>query len=167
MPKVHFLPRALQYPTPTSHLPILVSGESLGFLQAMTTGSIAYKLAGQQICGYSFFFFSGNIFFVSVFEDEIQNIITDFPLFFAETDDLEVSQGSGTFPSGYFYKDQWRPRRFKMRHFNDPANITECLQRKMVYLFGDSTIRQWFEYLTMFVPGWCFCFWFHSWFSYV
>ncbi|XP_041528785.1 NXPE family member 3 [Microtus oregoni] len=69
-----------------------------------------------------------------------------------ETDDLEVSQGSGTFPSGYFYKDQWRPRRFKMRRFNDPDNITECLQRKMVYLFGDSTIRQWFEYLTMFVP---------------
>lgn len=69
-----------------------------------------------------------------------------------ETDDLEVSQGSGIFPSGYFYKNQWRPRRFKMRHFNDPDNITECLQGKMVYLFGDSTIRQWFEYLTAFVP---------------
>ena len=40
-----------------------------------------------------------------------------------------------------------------MRHFNDPDNITECLQGKMVYLFGDSTIRQWFEYLTAFVPG--------------
>lgn len=39
-----------------------------------------------------------------------------------------------------------------MRHFNDPDNITECLQRKMVYLFGDSTARQWFEYLTTFVP---------------
>lgn len=45
-----------------------------------------------------------------------------------------------------------------MRHFNDPDNVTECLQRKMVYLFGDSTIRQWFEYLTAFVPGWCFAF---------
>lgn len=63
MPKVHPPPpRALQYPTPTSHLPILVSGESLGFLQAMTTGSIAYKLAGQQICGYSFFFFLETFF---------------------------------------------------------------------------------------------------------
>lgn len=28
----------------------------------------------------------------------------------------------------------------------------------MVYLFGDSTIRQWFEYLTAFVPGWYFAF---------
>uniref|UniRef100_A0A8C5ZGU9 Neurexophilin and PC-esterase domain family member 3 n=1 Tax=Marmota marmota marmota TaxID=9994 RepID=A0A8C5ZGU9_MARMA len=64
----------------------------------------------------------------------------------------EVPEGSETFPSGYYYKDQWKPRRFKMRHFNDPDNITECLQRKMVYLFGDSTIRQWFDYLTTFVP---------------
>ncbi|XP_012879554.1 PREDICTED: NXPE family member 3 [Dipodomys ordii] len=72
--------------------------------------------------------------------------------YFEEINNLEVSQGSGSFPSGYYYKDQWRPRNFKMRQFNDPDNITECLQRKMVYLFGDSTIRQWFEYLTTFVP---------------
>lgn len=45
-----------------------------------------------------------------------------------------------------------------MRQFNDPDNITECLQRKVVHLFGDSTIRQWFEYLTTFVPGWYFAF---------
>ncbi|KAM6225254.1 NXPE family member 3 isoform 2-T2 [Rhynchocyon petersi] len=64
----------------------------------------------------------------------------------------ELSQDSGTFPSGYYYKDQWRPRQFKMHQFNDPDKVTECLQRKMVYLFGDSTIRQWFEYLTAFVP---------------
>ena len=73
---------------------------------------------------------------------------------------LELSQGLGTFPSGYYYKDQWRPRKFKMRQFNDPDNITECLQRKVVYLFGDSTIRQWFEYLTTFVPGEYFALWF-------
>ena len=78
--------------------------------------------------------------------------------FLSETNSLELSQGLGTFPSGYYYKDQWRPRRFKMRQFNDPDNITECLQRKVVYFFGDSTIRQWFEYLTTFVPGWYFAF---------
>uniref|UniRef100_G3SPF5 Neurexophilin and PC-esterase domain family member 3 n=1 Tax=Loxodonta africana TaxID=9785 RepID=G3SPF5_LOXAF len=55
-------------------------------------------------------------------------------------------------PAKYYYRDQWRPRRLRMRRFNDPDNITECLQRKVVYLFGDSTIRQWFEYLTTFVP---------------
>ncbi|KAM6225253.1 NXPE family member 3 isoform 1-T1 [Rhynchocyon petersi] len=75
-----------------------------------------------------------------------------FPFFFVDTDNPELSQDSGTFPSGYYYKDQWRPRQFKMHQFNDPDKVTECLQRKMVYLFGDSTIRQWFEYLTAFVP---------------
>ncbi|KAK1343843.1 hypothetical protein QTO34_014397 [Cnephaeus nilssonii] len=69
-----------------------------------------------------------------------------------KSNNLELSQGSGTFPSGHYYKDQWKPRNFKIRQFNDPDNITECLQRKVVYLFGDSTIRQWFEYLTTFVP---------------
>ncbi|XP_035970161.1 NXPE family member 3 isoform X1 [Halichoerus grypus] len=78
--------------------------------------------------------------------------VTVIPRRIKETNNLELSQGSGTFPSGYYYKDQWRPRKFKMRQFNDPDNITECLQRKVVYLFGDSTIRQWFEYLTTFVP---------------
>ncbi|XP_054981297.1 NXPE family member 3 [Sorex araneus] len=78
--------------------------------------------------------------------------VTVIPKRIKETNNLELSQGSGIFPSGYYYKDQWRPRRFKIRQFNDPDNITECLQRKVVYLFGDSTIRQWFEYLTAFVP---------------
>ena len=81
-----------------------------------------------------------------------------FFFFFSETNNLELSQGSGTFPSGYYYNDQWRPRNFQMRRFNDPDNVTECLQKKVVYLFGDSTIRQWFEYLTAFVPGWYFAF---------
>ncbi|XP_075398710.1 NXPE family member 3 isoform X2 [Tenrec ecaudatus] len=69
-----------------------------------------------------------------------------------DTDNPELSQGSGRFPSGYYYANQWRPRDFKMRQFSDPDNVTKCLQRKVVYLFGDSTIRQWFEYLTAFVP---------------
>ncbi|CAD7680205.1 unnamed protein product [Nyctereutes procyonoides] len=78
--------------------------------------------------------------------------VTAIPTSIKETKNSELSQVSGIFPSGYYYKDQWRPRKFKMRQFNDPDNITECLQRKVVYLFGDSTIRQWFEYLTAFVP---------------
>ncbi|XP_067897027.1 NXPE family member 3-like [Heterodontus francisci] len=56
-------------------------------------------------------------------------------------------------PSGFYYKDQWMSTTCNIRRFDTPAKITDCLQRKKVYLFGDSTIRQWFEYLTMFVPG--------------
>ncbi|XP_069744729.1 NXPE family member 3-like [Narcine bancroftii] len=56
-------------------------------------------------------------------------------------------------PSGYYYKDQWMPLTCNIHRFNTPANIERCLHRKKVYLFGDSTIRQWFEYLTNFLPG--------------
>lgn len=99
--------------------------------------------------------FLGTLWFIG---GESQNIYLNFFFFFSESNNLELSQGSGTFPSGHYYKDQWKPRNFKIRQFNDPDNVTECLQRKVVYLFGDSTIRQWFEYLTTFVPGWYFAF---------
>ncbi|KAM8977371.1 NXPE family member 3 [Pelodytes ibericus] len=56
-------------------------------------------------------------------------------------------------PSGYYYQDHWLSGRPYVRQFNKPSEITDCLQGKVVYLFGDSTIRQWFEYLTDFVPG--------------
>ncbi|XP_061484142.1 NXPE family member 3 isoform X2 [Rhineura floridana] len=51
------------------------------------------------------------------------------------------------------HADEWRARTQWIRHFNESSDITECLQGKLIHLFGDSTIRQWFEYLTTFVPG--------------
>ncbi|XP_044142481.1 NXPE family member 3 [Bufo gargarizans] len=51
-------------------------------------------------------------------------------------------------PSGYYYRDQWRSGRSTLWQFDKPLDITDCLQGKMVHFFGDSTIRQWFEYLT-------------------
>ncbi|XP_067896097.1 NXPE family member 3-like [Heterodontus francisci] len=56
-------------------------------------------------------------------------------------------------PSGFYYQDRWMSTSCDIRHFDTPANITDCLRGKKVYIFGDSTIRQWFEYLTGFVPG--------------
>ncbi|XP_010291915.1 PREDICTED: NXPE family member 3-like, partial [Phaethon lepturus] len=55
-------------------------------------------------------------------------------------------------PSGYYYEDQWRSRTHWIHHFNKSDDVTKCLQGKVIHLFGDSTIRQWFEYLTAFVP---------------
>uniref|UniRef100_A0A8C4XM79 Neurexophilin and PC-esterase domain family member 3 n=1 Tax=Falco tinnunculus TaxID=100819 RepID=A0A8C4XM79_FALTI len=55
-------------------------------------------------------------------------------------------------PSGYYHEDQWRSRIHWIHHFNKSDDITKCLQGKVIHLFGDSTIRQWFEYLTAFVP---------------
>lgn len=56
-------------------------------------------------------------------------------------------------PSGYYYEDTWRPlNRFKMRQFNDSTVATQCLRNKMIYMYGDSTVRQWFEHLIALVP---------------
>lgn len=76
--------------------------------------------------------------------------------FLSEMDNLERSQSPDVFPSGYYYQDEWRPRTQWIQHFNKSSDITECLQGKVIHLFGDSTVRQWFEYLTSFVPGYFF-----------
>lgn len=57
--------------------------------------------------------------------------------------------------SGYYYQDSWRPLDgAKMDQFNDPSALTQCLRNKVINMFGDSTVRQWFEYLIASVPGW-------------
>ncbi|XP_055500347.1 NXPE family member 3-like isoform X1 [Leucoraja erinacea] len=56
-------------------------------------------------------------------------------------------------PSGFYYKDQWVSTTCSIQQFDSPAKVTNCLRRKKIYIFGDSTIRQWFEYLIYFVPG--------------
>ncbi|XP_056412249.1 NXPE family member 3 [Hyla sarda] len=55
-------------------------------------------------------------------------------------------------PSGYYYRDQWISGSSILWQFDKSSDITDCLQGKVVHLFGDSTIRQWFEYLTDVVP---------------
>ncbi|XP_041066803.1 NXPE family member 3-like [Carcharodon carcharias] len=56
-------------------------------------------------------------------------------------------------PSGFYYQDQWMSTNCNIRRFDTPASVTGCLSGKNVYIFGDSTIRQWFGYLTEFAPG--------------
>ncbi|KAM9486006.1 NXPE family member 3-like [Clarias gariepinus] len=56
--------------------------------------------------------------------------------------------------SGYYYNDSWMPlNAMDMQQFRDSAAITNCLKGKIVYMLGDSTVRQWFQYLTAFVPN--------------
>ena len=42
-----------------------------------------------------------------------------------------------------------------MRQFNESSAITQCLRNKVVNMFGDSTVRQWFQYLIESAPGQC------------
>lgn len=56
-------------------------------------------------------------------------------------------------PSGYYFGDSWKSLNgFKIRQFNDSPVATQCLRNKMIYMYGDSTVRQWFEYLIALVP---------------
>ncbi|XP_051939069.1 NXPE family member 3-like isoform X1 [Hippocampus zosterae] len=55
--------------------------------------------------------------------------------------------------SGYYYQDLWRPLGgVTMRQFDDASAITQCLTNKLFYMYGDSTVRQWYEYLVSVLP---------------
>ncbi|XP_053575451.1 NXPE family member 3-like [Bombina bombina] len=55
-------------------------------------------------------------------------------------------------PSGYYYNDNWTSLVCLGQHFPDHSDASSCLRGKVIYMFGDSTLRQWFEYLEHFIP---------------
>ncbi|XP_016407709.1 NXPE family member 3-like [Sinocyclocheilus rhinocerous] len=55
-------------------------------------------------------------------------------------------------PAGFYLKDVWKSFVCNTRQFSS-AQMGNCLKNKIVYLMGDSTTRQWFEYLEKTVPG--------------
>ncbi|CAL8318718.1 unnamed protein product [Lota lota] len=56
-------------------------------------------------------------------------------------------------PSGYYYHGSWRSfGGTPARQFSDSSSVTRCLTGKVIHMYGDSTTRQWFSYLTAFVP---------------
>ncbi|MEQ2302266.1 hypothetical protein AMECASPLE_004958 [Ameca splendens] len=58
-----------------------------------------------------------------------------------------------TRPAGYYYQGVWRALDgTTVRQFNNGTAMSQCLKGKVVHLYGDSTIRQWFEYLVSKIP---------------
>ncbi|XP_029436653.1 NXPE family member 3-like [Rhinatrema bivittatum] len=55
-------------------------------------------------------------------------------------------------PSGYYYNDVWMSRVCSSKTFPKPSNVSGCLRGKIVHMFGDSTLRQWWEYLLNVIP---------------
>ncbi|KAM9309161.1 NXPE family member 3-like [Pholidichthys leucotaenia] len=56
-------------------------------------------------------------------------------------------------PSGYYYQGDWRALNGTTVHqFKTPSAISQCLKEKVIYMYGDSTVRQWFEYLVSVLP---------------
>ncbi|KAM8966338.1 NXPE family member 3-like [Pelodytes ibericus] len=56
-------------------------------------------------------------------------------------------------PSGYYYGDFWHSRVCRNRKFSHPDNVTACLKGHIIYMFGDPTLRQWWQYLVDFIPS--------------
>ncbi|XP_069802767.1 NXPE family member 1-like [Dendropsophus ebraccatus] len=50
------------------------------------------------------------------------------------------------YPSGYVMEDVWYPKGCSTLTYGALNNLKKCLKRKFIYLFGDSTLRQWLFY---------------------
>ncbi|XP_035985626.1 NXPE family member 3-like [Fundulus heteroclitus] len=66
----------------------------------------------------------------------------------------ENSQNIKTRPAGYYFQGVWQALDgTRVLQFNTSMAIRQCLKGKVLHMYGDSTIRQWFEYFTESVPG--------------
>ena len=50
--------------------------------------------------------------------------------------------------AGFYYKKSWHSLVCQLRDFHT-ADVLKCLKDHSLYFYGDSTIRQWFEYLSV------------------
>ncbi|KAJ1084764.1 hypothetical protein NDU88_004910 [Pleurodeles waltl] len=57
-----------------------------------------------------------------------------------------------TQPSGFYYNDMWMTLACSHKRFPTSAEASTCLKGKIIHMFGDSTLRQWWEYLLRFIP---------------
>ncbi|XP_056330087.1 NXPE family member 3-like [Danio aesculapii] len=54
-------------------------------------------------------------------------------------------------PAGFFLNDVWTSFVCNTSHFT-PQKTTKCLKDKHLYMMGDSTMRQWFEFFVQTIP---------------
>nr|XP_056716816.1 NXPE family member 4-like [Euleptes europaea] len=52
-------------------------------------------------------------------------------------------------PSGFMWQSRWHLVSCTMSRLHTLNQINACLKGKLIYFMGDSTLRQWMEYLTM------------------
>uniref|UniRef100_A0A1B8XV27 NXPE C-terminal domain-containing protein n=1 Tax=Xenopus tropicalis TaxID=8364 RepID=A0A1B8XV27_XENTR len=60
---------------------------------------------------------------------------------------------SPPFPGGYFFNNVWHPVFCNLSIYEPRSLVDKCLSDKFIYLMGDSTIRQWIEYLPSIMKG--------------
>ncbi|XP_069607629.1 NXPE family member 4-like isoform X1 [Ranitomeya imitator] len=57
------------------------------------------------------------------------------------------------FPSGFVLENSWKPVFCSISNFTNQEQRYNCLNDKMIYFMGDSTVRQWFTYLVQTFKG--------------
>ncbi|XP_075033280.1 NXPE family member 4-like isoform X2 [Mixophyes fleayi] len=57
------------------------------------------------------------------------------------------------FPSGFVWHNNWRPVFCDICNFTTHEQMYACLNNKMIYLMGDSTLKQWFKHLLQTFKG--------------
>lgn len=57
------------------------------------------------------------------------------------------------FPSGFVLHNSWKPVFCSISNFTSQEQRYNCLNDKMIYFLGDSTVRQWFTYLVKAFEG--------------
>ncbi|KAI7789404.1 putative NXPE family member 3-like [Triplophysa rosa] len=55
-------------------------------------------------------------------------------------------------PAGFYFQDVWKSFVCNTRRFSF-TQMADCLANKIIYMMGDSTTRQWFEFFERSVPG--------------
>ncbi|XP_062405847.1 NXPE family member 3-like isoform X2 [Sardina pilchardus] len=55
-------------------------------------------------------------------------------------------------PAGFFLQDKWMSLVCETQSFPSVEQISACVKDKYIIMMGDSTLRQWFEYLLQTVP---------------
>ncbi|XP_031762014.1 NXPE family member 1 isoform X2 [Xenopus tropicalis] len=93
------------------------------------------------------------------------NIAAEIPQKFGSIDVLSCQRNSGKvkpkcsvgmyppFPGGYFFNNVWHPVFCNLSTYEPHSLVDKCLSDKLIYLMGDSTIRQWIEYLPSIMKG--------------
>uniref|UniRef100_A0A3P9IR35 NXPE C-terminal domain-containing protein n=1 Tax=Oryzias latipes TaxID=8090 RepID=A0A3P9IR35_ORYLA len=122
-----------------------------GSLTETTTCNVYINASQQQLCNYTDLH-TGEQWFCY----KPKKLNSGYMHTFCQNG-VNVLKGIGdivrTEPSGYYYGGAWRPLDgTKVHQFNSSTAVSRCLRGKGLHLFGDSTIRQWFEYFIASFP---------------
>ncbi|TWW54213.1 NXPE family member 3 [Takifugu flavidus] len=86
------------------------------------------------------------------YDNDLQTLFYNFPTAL-QNSAAEVKSGNLESPVGYYYQGVWRALDgTTIQQFHTSSAVCQCLKGKMIHRYGDSTIRQWYEYLVATVP---------------